>query len=87
MAVVRIPSLLQSLTGGTAVVELPGHTVREVFDALDRAYPGIGARLMEDGQLRPELAVGVDGEIAPLGLLQPVRDDSEIVIMPAVGGG
>jgi len=87
MAVVRIPSLLQPFTGGVAVVRLPGRTVREVFDALDRAYPGIAARLMEDGALRPELAVGVDGEIAPLGLLQPVKDESEIVIMPAVGGG
>jgi molybdopterin converting factor small subunit len=87
MVTVRIPSLLQTLTGGANEVCAQGATVREVFADLDRSYPGIGARLVEDGTLRPELAVAVNGEISPLGLLQPVADNSELVIMPAISGG
>jgi hypothetical protein len=33
------------------------------------------------------LAVSVDGEIAILGLLERVSDDSEIHFVPAIGGG
>jgi hypothetical protein len=29
----------------------------------------------------------VDGEVARLGLLQPVRADSEVHFLPALGGG
>lgn len=87
MVTVRIPSLLQPLTSGAKVVEASGATVRELFNNLDRDYPGIGARLVEDGALRGELAVAVDGVITPLGLLQPLGADSEVVIMPAIGGG
>ena len=87
MVTVRIPSLLQPLTGGAREVCASGKTVREVFADLDRAYPGMGDRLVEDGALRPELAVAVNGEISPLGLLQTVPDNSELVIMPAIGGG
>jgi hypothetical protein len=47
----------------------------------------VGARLVEDDALRSELAVAVDGVITPLGLLQPLGENSEVVIMPAIGGG
>ena len=87
MATVHIPSLLQPLTGGAKVVDARGGTVRELFNELDHAYPGIGARLVEDGALRSELAVVVDGVVAPLGLLQKLAPDSDVVIMPAIGGG
>jgi molybdopterin synthase sulfur carrier subunit len=87
MVTVRIPSLLQPLTGGAKVVQASGATVRELFNNLDRDYPGMGARLVEDGALRSELAVAVDGVITPLGLLQPLGENSEVVIMPAIGGG
>ncbi len=42
---------------------------------------------MEDGSLRPELAFAVDGETAELGLLQPVGERSEVLILPAMSGG
>ncbi|MHB8574104.1 MAG: MoaD/ThiS family protein [Dehalococcoidia bacterium] len=87
MAIVRIPSLLRELTGGRAEVEASGRTLREIVRSLDAAFPGIGNRLLDEDSLRPELSFAVDGEIADLGLLQPVSERSEIIILPAISGG
>jgi len=87
MAKVWVPSLLRTLCDGRSIVEVEGRTLRQVVENLDAACPGIRARLIEDGELRPELAVAVDGEVTDLGLLQQVREASEIQILPAIGGG
>jgi molybdopterin synthase sulfur carrier subunit len=87
MAVVRVPSLLRDLTGGQEQVSAPGKTVGEVVATLDNAFPGFKGRLCVGEQLDPALAVFVDGKIARLGLLAPVRNDSEIHFLPAMAGG
>ena len=87
MAVVWIPSLLRDLTQGQESVNVPGANVREVIDALETLYPGMRERLCEGEQLRPGIAVAVDTQIARLGLLQPVAEESEVHFVPAVGGG
>ncbi len=38
-------------------------------------------------RLGPRCIIGVDDEIATLGLLTPVRADSEVHILPNVSGG
>ena len=53
-------------------MEAEGATVRQVIDNLDRAWPGIRDRLLEEGRLRPNISVAVDGEVSPTGLLEPV---------------
>jgi molybdopterin synthase sulfur carrier subunit len=87
MAVVWVPSLLRDLTAGQAQVRAPGRTVGEVIEALERAYPGVRARLCEGGQLSPLIAVAVDGRRGSRGLLEPVGEESEIHFLPAVSGG
>ena len=87
MAVVRVPSLMRDLTGGREQVNAPGKTVGEVITALDKAFPGVENRLCVGERLDPALAVFVDGEIARLGLLAPVGDQSEIHFLPAIAGG
>jgi molybdopterin synthase sulfur carrier subunit len=87
MAVVWIPSLLRDLTGGQGQVEVAGKTVREVIEALDDAYPGLKARLCDGDRLDPTISVSVDGKIAPLRLLAPVGEESEVHFLPAVAGG
>ena len=87
MAKVWIPSLLRELCGGERIVEVPGRSVRQVIENLEARCPGIRERLIEDGELRPDLAVSVDGETTQIGLLQPVGEDSEVHILPALGGG
>lgn len=87
MPVVWIPSLLRGLCGGQRQVRVAGATLREVIEALEAACPGVRERLLDGDRLRPELQLSVDGQVATLGLRQPVREESEVHILPAVGGG
>lgn len=87
MAVVWIPPLMRDLAGGQSRVEVPGRTLREVIANLEGEYPGLGKRICEGGQIRPELALAVDGEVTQIGLLQPVGESSEVHILPAISGG
>ena len=87
MAIVFIPTLLQPLTGGKASVETEGATVRQVIDNLESAWPGIRERLLDEDRLRPNISVAVDGEITPMGLLEPVGPASEVHFVAAIKGG
>ncbi|GAB4355412.1 MAG: MoaD/ThiS family protein [Immundisolibacter sp.] len=79
---------MQHLTGGEAVVQAPGGTVREVLTRLEEQFPGIKAAIVQDdGRLRPGVAVAVDGYITSLGLFQPLEPGSDVQIVPAIGGG
>lgn len=61
--------------------------MRGVLHHLADACPGIQARLFTaEGALHPHIAIMVDGgEIAALDT--PVQEESEVVIIPALGGG
>lgn len=87
MARVFIPMPLRQLSQGQEVVELAGRNVRQIVDGLEAMFPGIKERLCLGSGLRPGLAVAVDGQIATLGLLQPVNPESEVHFLPAIGGG
>jgi sulfur-carrier protein len=87
MASVWIPGLLQDLTGGAQRVSVPGSTLSEVIDALDAAYPGIRARLLDEERLRPSIAVAVDGQISHLRLRHKLAESSEVHFLPAISGG
>ena len=87
VAVVYIPTILSSLTGGKSPVEVEGTTVRQVIDNLERSWPGIRDRLVAGDRLRPNISVAVDGEISPLGLLERVSAKSEVHFVAAISGG
>ena len=87
MAIVFIPSLMQSLTDGKSQVRVEGATVRQIINNLERDYPGVRARLVEDDRVKPNISVAVDGEVTPLGMLEKVGENSEVHFLPALGGG
>ena len=87
MATVFIPTMLQKMTGGVKQVEFEAKNVRQVIEGLDRLYPGIKDKLVEEGAIKPNLAVAVDGEVARMGLLEKVAENSEVHFVPAIGGG
>ena len=87
MAVVFIPSLMQNLTGGKSEIVVSGSTVRQIVDKLDEQYPGIKERLVDDHRIKPNISVAIDGEITSLGILEKVREDSEVHFLPAIAGG
>lgn len=87
MAVVWIPPLMRSLTGGKSQVDVEGSTVREIVDALEARYPGVAARIVEEGRIRPGLSVAVDGTVGNKGMREPVGPNSEVHFVPAMTGG
>lgn len=89
MPEVWLPTRLRALTGGRQAVHVAGRTVRQVIDNLETAFPGLKAELYdaEEDLVMPGMAVVVDGETSQLGLLEQVRENSEIHFLPALGGG
>ena len=87
---VRIPTILRSYTGGTAVVTSAPGTVRDVIAGLDADYPGIGGRLLDEaGQLRRFVNVYVDDDDIRLaqGLDTQVAAGGQVSVILAVAGG
>jgi len=75
------------LTTGVEVVEIAGTNLGQVIDNLEQRFPGIRARLCQDGNIRSGLMVSVADSIATLGLLQHTTPEAEIHFLPAIGGG
>jgi molybdopterin converting factor small subunit len=87
MPTVIVPALLRPLTNGQERVAVRGSTVRQVVEDLDSQFPGIKTHLVEDGELKSGIAVSIDGEMGIGGLLDPVKETSEVYFLPAIGGG
>ena len=87
MARVFIPPAMRSLTDGKKTVDTSGTNVRKVLEDIENQFPGIMDQLCQDGSIRPDLSVVVDGAVSTLGLLQRVEKDAEIHFLPAIGGG
>jgi len=87
---VYIPTPLRRLTGGQGRVTVPGGTIREVLDALERQFPGMRRELVDEaGEVRAFINVFVNGtEMRQLqGVRTPLRDADEVSIIPAMAGG
>jgi molybdopterin converting factor small subunit len=89
VSVVRIPPTLRAETGGARELEADGATVREVLEELGARHPSLRKRIWENGGVAEFVNVYVDGEdVRTLsGEETPVRDDSSIILLPAMAGG
>ena len=84
---VRIPTPLRSYTAQQSVVEAHGASVGEVLDDLDRQFPGIRFRMVdEQARVRKHMKIWI-GEDACRDLSTPVIDADEVTIMQALSGG
>jgi molybdopterin converting factor small subunit len=78
---------MRSYTGGAPDVEADGATAAEVLDDLDRRYPGLRFRIVdEQGRIRQHVNMWIDGERLR-DLSTAVHDADELVIMQALSGG
>ena len=87
-----IPGPLREVAGDRSEVRAEGSaaSVSEALALLWRDCPGVRDRVVTElGELRPHVNIFVDGESIRYtgGLSAPVRDGSEIVILPALSGG
>jgi MoaD family protein len=83
---VLVPGALRSYTGQTHV-EAEGTTLAALFDDLERQYPGLRFRVVdEQAQLRPNMRVFVNGRNVR-DLAQPLQGDDFVAIVLALSGG
>lgn len=89
MPSIRVPSALRAFTGGHADVEVTAATVRAALAELDRLHPGISARVLDKGAVKPfiRIFVGSDDIGSLSGLDTEVAERDEIAIIPAIAGG
>jgi molybdopterin converting factor small subunit len=84
---VLIPTPLRSYTGDEKVVEADGRTVDELLHDLDRRYPGLRFRVVdEQNRLRTHMKVFV-GQESVRDLGTAVDGHEEITLMQALSGG
>ena len=89
MTKVRIPPTLRAEVGGVREVEAAGATMRDVLDDLAERYPGLGAQILDGGDIAPYVNVYLNSEdVRTLdGLNTPVADGSTVILLPAMAGG
>jgi sulfur-carrier protein len=83
---VIIPTQLRSYTQAVEV-EAQGQTLEELMHDLDRQFPGIRFRMInEQDAIREHIRVFVNKEVAG-SLDQPLHPDDEVRIIGAISGG
>lgn len=84
---VLIPTPLRSYTGGEATVIAKGATLGELASDLDRKYPGLRFRIIdEQGSIRPHIRFFVN-RVPTRNLASAVSETDEVMIVGALSGG
>ena len=84
---VILPSPLASYTANRREVEAQGGTVDELLADLDRRYPGIRFRMVdEQDAIRPHIKIFVNRTLAR-SLQAPLVARDEVLVVAALSGG
>ncbi len=81
MAHVIAPSDCRQFTGGLAEFDVEADTVRRLISAMEARFPGLG------DYVDRRMAIAIDGEIHQDAWSSPIGPDSEIYLIPKIGGG
>ena len=85
---VRIPNPLLSYTNQARVVEADGTTLDALTRDLDRQYPGIRFRIIDEHQkVRRHIKLFVNHDQADDDLETPLSPCDEVMIVAALSGG
>jgi molybdopterin converting factor small subunit len=79
--VVAACSSCRAFTGDLTEFEVEGGAVRDLIRELDRRFPGFGEHIER------RMAIAIDGEIHQDALFAPVGAESEVYLIPRIGGG
>lgn len=84
---VLIPTPLRSYTANAPLVAGAGKTLSELTVDLDRRYPGMRFRIIdEQAQIRPHIRFFVNG-VQRRSLAEPLSEADEVMIVCALSGG
>jgi len=87
MTHVLIPSQLVAYTDGATRVSAEGATVRAVLEDLDRRYPGLKFRVIdEQDRVRKHMRIFV-GQQETRNVAQALSPSDELLIFGALSGG
>lgn len=82
-----IPGPLRSYTGNRSEVEAEGSTIDEVLSDLDRRYPGIRFRMIdEQGGIRTHIRFFINYDLSQQ-LNAPLNPSDTLHIICAISGG
>ena len=87
---VRIPTPLRAVAKGNADVQAKGDTIEDVIADLERQFPGLRERLVDDGgELRRFINIYVNQEDIRFldNKATALKDGDEVAIVPAIAGG
>jgi sulfur-carrier protein len=85
--VVKIPGPLRSYTAGAAQVSARGNTLSAVLTELERAYPGMRFRMIDEQErIRPHIRIFINTREA-LALDAPLVAGDEVQLICALSGG
>jgi molybdopterin converting factor small subunit len=84
---VLIPTPLRSYTNERRYVEADGATLAALLDDLERRYPGIRFRMIdEQDRMRPHIRFFVNGDQV-FDLARPLATGDQVFIVQALSGG
>lgn len=84
---VFVPQQLRNYTNGATSVQVMGATVDDALNDLDKRYPGIRFRIIdEQGRIRQHMRIFVDGERVK-EISADVTARGEVHIFGALSGG
>ena len=84
---VHVPTPLRSYTGDQKIVQARGAILGELFLDLERQFPGIRFRVInEQDEIREHIKVIVNQAIAA-DLRAPLAPDDEVRLIAAISGG
>jgi sulfur-carrier protein len=87
---VRIPTPLRSLTKGQAEVQVDGDNVGDLIEGLEKQYPGMKERLVdESGEVRRFINFYINEEDVRFlqGSKTTLKAGDQVSIVPAIAGG
>lgn len=87
---VRIPTPLRAVTKGASEVQASAGSVADLIADLDRQFPGLGERLVEEGgAVRRFINIYVNEEDIRFldGTRTALKTGDQVSIVPAIAGG
>jgi molybdopterin synthase sulfur carrier subunit len=84
---VLLPTVLARYTRGAREFDAEGRTLDELFEALDRRFPGLRFRVVdEQGGFRPHIKVFVN-RVQERSLGAALASTDEVLVVAALSGG
>ena len=81
MVKVTLSGTISQMAGGKTSIEVEATSVRQIFNHLQDRFPNIKPHMIED------IAVAIDGTVFQDAWLEKVTEDSEVFLLPRIGGG